>query len=70
MAEGEGFEPPDLSINGFQDRRLKPLGHPSCEALSMLDHQRVRCQDAATPLFREASRSRKLSIWFSSASTE
>ncbi len=29
MAEGEGFEPPDLSINGFQDRRLRPLGHPS-----------------------------------------
>jgi hypothetical protein len=29
LAEGEGFEPPDLSINGFQDRRLKPLGHPS-----------------------------------------
>jgi hypothetical protein len=29
VAEGEGFEPPDLSINGFQDRRLKPLGHPS-----------------------------------------
>ena len=23
------FEPPDLSVNGFQDRRLKPLGHPS-----------------------------------------
>ncbi len=29
LAEGEGFEPPDLSVNGFQDRRLKPLGHPS-----------------------------------------
>jgi hypothetical protein len=29
MAEVEGFEPPDLSINGFQDRRLKPLGHTS-----------------------------------------
>jgi hypothetical protein len=29
VAEGEGFEPPDLSVNGFQDRRLKPLGHPS-----------------------------------------
>ena len=31
MAEGEGFEPPrDLSApNGFQDRRLQPLGHPS-----------------------------------------
>ena len=29
LAEGEGFEPPDLSVCGFQDRRLKPLGHPS-----------------------------------------
>src|SRR3954451_5270978 len=28
-AEGEGFEPPGLSSSGFQDRRLKPLGHPS-----------------------------------------
>src|SRR5574341_42464 len=27
MAEREGFEPPELSLNGFQDRRLKPLGH-------------------------------------------
>ena len=26
---GEGFEPPDLSVNGFQDRRHKPLGHLS-----------------------------------------
>jgi hypothetical protein len=29
MAEGVGFEPTELSLNGFQDRRLKPLGHPS-----------------------------------------
>ncbi len=29
MAVGEGFEPPELSFNGFQDRRLKPLGHPT-----------------------------------------
>ncbi len=35
MAEGEGFEPPDLSINGFQDRRLKPLGHPSADESSL-----------------------------------
>ncbi len=30
MAEGVGFEP-TLAIdeNGFQDRHLKPLGHPS-----------------------------------------
>ena len=31
MAEREGFEPPELSLNGFQDRRLKPLGHLSVE---------------------------------------
>jgi len=29
QAEEEGFEPPVLSYNGFQDRRLKPLGHSS-----------------------------------------
>src|SRR5690625_5209315 len=27
--EEEGFEPPVLSYNGFQDRRLRPLGHSS-----------------------------------------
>jgi hypothetical protein len=29
LAEGEGFEPPALARYGFQDRRLRPLGHPS-----------------------------------------
>ena len=29
MAEEVGFEPTVLSYNGFQDRRLKPLGHSS-----------------------------------------
>ncbi len=29
MAEGAGFEPANLSVNGFQDRRHRPLGHPS-----------------------------------------
>jgi hypothetical protein len=31
LAEGEGFEPPVplARDNGFQDRLLKPLGHPS-----------------------------------------
>ena len=29
VAEGVGFEPTRLSPNGFQDRRLQPLGHPS-----------------------------------------
>ena len=35
VAEREGFEPPDLSVNGFQDRRHKPLGH-----LSVKEHTR------------------------------
>ena len=29
MAEEVGFEPTDVSVNGFQDRRLQPLGHSS-----------------------------------------
>src|SRR5215216_6271851 len=29
VEEEEGFEPPVLSHYGFQDRRLKPLGHSS-----------------------------------------
>jgi hypothetical protein len=29
LAEGAGFEPARLSPNGFQDRRHRPLGHPS-----------------------------------------
>ena len=29
MAEEVGFEPTELSFNGFQDRRLQPLGHSS-----------------------------------------
>ena len=28
-AEGEGFEPPELSLNCFQDSRNRPLCHPS-----------------------------------------
>ena len=29
LAEEVGFEPTELTFNGFQDRHLKPLGHPS-----------------------------------------
>lgn len=28
LAKGVGFEPTDLPVSGFQDRRLKPLDHP------------------------------------------
>ena len=34
MAEGVGFEPTSpFERSGFQDRRLKPLGHPSTISL-------------------------------------
>ncbi len=39
MAEREGFEPPELSLNGFQDRRLKPLGHLSVPETSFSTHR-------------------------------
>ena len=29
MAEAVGFEPTELSLDGFQDRCLRPLGHTS-----------------------------------------
>lgn len=33
LAEGEGFEPrTPHDVNGFQDRRIKPLCHPSAHA--------------------------------------
>ena len=42
MAEREGFEPPELSLNGFQDRRLKPLGHLSVPENSLPPHRGLR----------------------------
>src|SRR5512141_2736973 len=42
MAEREGFEPPELSLNGFQDRRLKPLGHLSVPKTSFSTHRLSR----------------------------
>jgi hypothetical protein len=36
MAEEVGFEPTDLSVNGFQDRRLRPLGHSSIYNILLL----------------------------------
>src|SRR6185312_16240766 len=38
-AEREGFEPPELSLNCFQDSRLKPLGHLSAHGPG---HERTR----------------------------
>ena len=55
MAEGVGFEPTELSFNGFQDRRLKPLGHPS-ESLADFLHsphvgpEHLRDQDRTVSL--------------------
>jgi hypothetical protein len=39
MAEGVGFEPTSrFTGSGFQDRRLKPLGHPSAFSNFSLIH--------------------------------
>src|SRR5436190_15776713 len=39
QAEGEGFEPSSdvTARNGFRDRRIRPLCHPSTEPLGRLD---------------------------------
>ena len=37
MAERTGFEPADVSISGFQDQCLQPLGHLSAYYLSIFD---------------------------------
>src|SRR5436309_13290504 len=48
LAEGVGFEPTELSLSGFQDRRLKPLGHPSTYISDCdLGWIAVRLKDAA-----------------------
>ena len=44
LAEGVGFEPTELSLNGFQDRRLKPLGHPSLQSGPLFTNQRLMGQ--------------------------
>ena len=49
MAEGVGFEPTaPCGVTGFQDRLLKPLGHPSIDqqmlAQSVLYHFFASCQ--------------------------
>ena len=36
MAEGRGFEPPELALNSFQDCRLRPLGHPSASETGVI----------------------------------
>ena len=41
LAEGVGFEPTELSLSGFQDRRLKPLGHPSARGPSVLGRDTI-----------------------------
>lgn len=40
LAVGVGFEPTDPEVNGFQDRLLQPLGHPTAgEAPNMYEYR-------------------------------
>ena len=43
LAERVGFEPTKLSLNGFQDRRLRPLGHLSAQGGS-IPTRALQCQ--------------------------
>src|SRR5262249_18049430 len=43
-AEEEGFEPPALSRCGFQDRRLRPLGHSSKRETHVVMSRASLCQ--------------------------
>ena len=52
--EGVGFEPTGLITNGFQDRRIRPLCHPSLCSSS----RRCRPADRAWPCTGYASRPR------------
>ena len=36
MAERTGFEPADVSVSGFQDQCLQPLGHLSTDYYNTL----------------------------------
>ena len=42
-AEGEGFEPPGLSPNCFQDSRNRPLCHPSADSVAYQTYFEKRC---------------------------
>ena len=55
MAEREGFEPPELSLNGFQDRRHKPLGHLSVAIFDWVESVPHPCGGSAGVLSRVGS---------------
>ena len=56
LAEEVGFEPTVLSYNGFQDRRLKPLGHSSkarvCSTYTLFNQS---CQYPPVMIFHESA---------------
>jgi hypothetical protein len=64
LEEEEGFEPPALSRYGFQDRRLRPLGHSSGKNGADCSACRESCAGRATPLwFARAVFGRHMERW-------
>ena len=66
-AEGEGFEPPGREPCGFQDRRIKPLCHPSgmrgaSVAISIVERQRVAQGRAARGCPRDGASTRHATL--------
>src|SRR5690625_3216246 len=63
MAEGGGFEPPEVSLNGFQDRHNRPLCQPSNRRLLL------KVAEMSNPNCSEFSVSIKPSLGFLAITT-
>src|SRR5690625_7849334 len=55
LAEGGGFEPPEVSLNGFQDRHNRPLCQPSNRRFLPMWRRSVQLARLVRPLPRPVS---------------
>ncbi len=56
LAAAVGFEPTELSFNGFQDRHLKPLGHTAVFDTQPGIANEYRILKSLTPVLHRVSR--------------
>ena len=56
LAAAVGFEPTELSFNGFQDRHLKPLGHAAIFDTQPGIANEYRILKSLTPVLHPVSR--------------
>ena len=70
LAEGVGFEPTiPRGDSGFQDRRHRPLGHPSATSNGLQRPDACRHRTASPLFYQGTGRTRRLSLiaWYNSA---